>query len=47
MYFNMAFLCNEMKNPTKTEECLVKAMALKTQNPRVYYNYGLMLEQNR
>ena len=35
-----------MNNPSKVEEYLAKAVALKSQNPRVYYNYGLVLQQN-
>ncbi len=42
----MALLYNEMKNTVKAEESLAKALALKSQNPRVYYNYGLMMQKN-
>ncbi len=35
-----------MKNTLKSKECLVKAIEMHTQNPRVFYNYGLMLEND-
>jgi predicted Zn-dependent protease len=36
-----------MNNIPEAEKSFAKAVALKSMNPRVYYNYGLLLNQNK
>jgi predicted Zn-dependent protease len=36
-----------MNNKVAAERSFAKAVQLKTQNPRVYYNYGLLLNESK
>jgi Flp pilus assembly protein TadD len=36
-----------MNNKAAAEKSFAKAIELKSQNPRVYYNYGLMLNEKK
>ena len=39
-------LYNELNNKKEAANSFEKAIALHTANPRVYYNYGILTEQN-
>ena len=36
-----------MNNIPAAEKAFAKAVILKLENPKVYYNYGLLLNQNK
>ena len=45
IYYNLALLYVEMKQPEAAEKAFQKAIALHTDNIKVYYNYALFLQQ--
>ena len=45
-WYNLALLYNEMKDNTSAMVAFDKAIQLKSDNIRLYYNYGLLLQQN-